>query len=55
MDKFINDLQINYPATVTTVVRTGDKLGLLKNLEECKKCLLCKVCLLYSINVIRLY
>lgn len=40
MKKFVNDLQENYPATVTTIVKTGDKLALDKNkvIGNCKLC-----------------
>ncbi|KAK4875164.1 hypothetical protein RN001_011586 [Aquatica leii] len=41
MQKFVSDLQENYPATISTIVRTGDKLGVNKNVGEAK-CLLCK-------------
>lgn len=42
MKQFINDLQENYPATVATVVRTGDKLALDQS-KIAGKCKLCQV------------
>ncbi|KAJ8965551.1 hypothetical protein NQ314_004051 [Rhamnusium bicolor] len=46
MKKFVKDLQENFPATVTTVMKTGDKLALDKdNTEICK---LCKVSIINS-------
>lgn len=39
--RFVRDLQKNFPATISTVVRTGDKLIIDKN--DLKKCDLCKV------------
>ncbi|KAF2905089.1 hypothetical protein ILUMI_01073 [Ignelater luminosus] len=43
MEKFVSDLQINYPSTISTIVRTGDKLSIDKNFEQNEKCPLCKV------------
>lgn len=40
MVQFVNDLQENYPATVATVVKTGDKLAL----DEKKIAGRCKLC-----------
>ncbi|CAG9856237.1 unnamed protein product [Phyllotreta striolata] len=40
MAKFVIELQKDFPATVTTIVKTGDKLSLDKNAEV--KCKLCK-------------
>ncbi|RZC34806.1 cytoplasmic tRNA 2-thiolation protein 2, partial [Asbolus verrucosus] len=39
MKRFVNDLQMNYPATVTTVLKTGDKLSVDKESNE--KCNFC--------------
>ncbi|CAH0555444.1 unnamed protein product [Brassicogethes aeneus] len=39
MKKFVNDLQVNYPATVTTIMKTGDKLAINDNGKQ--KCQLC--------------
>lgn len=39
---FVDNLQLEYPATVSTIVKTGDKLGAINN-ETKKKCLFCKV------------
>lgn len=41
MKKFVSDLQVNFPATVNTILKTGDKLSL----ESTNKiaCKLCKV------------
>ncbi|KAJ8945152.1 hypothetical protein NQ318_001617 [Aromia moschata] len=40
MTKFVKDLQQTYPATVTTVLRTGDKLALDKKSDQrCKLCM----------------
>lgn len=38
MNKFVSDLQTNYPATITTVLKTGDKLGIVDNLRKCSFC-----------------
>ncbi|KAJ3646404.1 hypothetical protein Zmor_023993 [Zophobas morio] len=39
MRKFVNDLQVNYPATVTTILKTGDKLALGSNkIRTCDLC-----------------
>lgn len=43
MKKFVNELQINYPATIATIVRTGDKLAVHEDSELNRKCKLCKV------------
>lgn len=43
MEKFVSDLQINYPSTISTIVRTGDKLCIDKNFEQNETCPLCKV------------
>lgn len=40
MLKFVKDLQITFPATITTVVKTGDKIAYQPD-ENC--CVLCKV------------
>ncbi|CAH1102564.1 unnamed protein product [Psylliodes chrysocephalus] len=40
MTKFVTDLQVNYPATVTTILKTGDKLSLNKHIDV--HCRLCK-------------
>jgi len=45
MKKFVSDLQENYPATVTTIVKTGDKLALDQN-KLSVKCKLCKCVIL---------
>jgi cytoplasmic tRNA 2-thiolation protein 2 len=41
MKKFVNDLQVNYPATVTTILKTGDKLTVSNKLRN--KCEFCGV------------
>lgn len=41
MRKFVNDLQQNFPATITTIMKTGDKLSLDK--RNADVCSLCKV------------
>lgn len=41
MKKFVSELQVNYPATVTTIMKTGDKLAL--TCEDNQKCKLCQV------------
>lgn len=41
MRKFVNDLQQNFPATITTIMKTGDKLSLDKRNADI--CSLCKV------------
>ncbi|KAK5644881.1 hypothetical protein RI129_006181 [Pyrocoelia pectoralis] len=41
-EKFVSDLQANYPATISTIVRTGDKLGM-SNEVLIDKCVLCQV------------
>ncbi|XP_025836236.1 cytoplasmic tRNA 2-thiolation protein 2 isoform X3 [Agrilus planipennis] len=46
IDTFVSNLQLNYPATITTVVRTGDKLALDKTVLKSKACNLCKAPLL---------
>ncbi|CAG9829294.1 unnamed protein product [Diabrotica balteata] len=39
MKKFVQDLQVNYPATVTTVLKTGDKLSIDKRgMKHCNVC-----------------
>ncbi|XP_044252778.1 cytoplasmic tRNA 2-thiolation protein 2 [Tribolium madens] len=39
MKKFVNELQVNYPATVTTILKTGDKLTLAtKVTNKCDFC-----------------
>lgn len=43
LKKFVYDLQISYPATVATVVRTGDKLAVHNNIKFNQRCKLCKV------------
>lgn len=43
MEKFITELQVNYPSTVTTVLRTGDKLAMGNTSRETQTCDLCKV------------
>ncbi|XP_040573574.1 cytoplasmic tRNA 2-thiolation protein 2 [Lepeophtheirus salmonis] len=40
-EKFVVGLQEDYPATIPTIFRTGDKLSANKYVEETKKCLLC--------------
>ncbi|XP_018576024.1 cytoplasmic tRNA 2-thiolation protein 2 [Anoplophora glabripennis] len=40
MIKFVNDLQQNFPATITTIMKTGDKLSLDKGITDI--CTLCK-------------
>lgn len=47
MTKFVTDLQVNYPATVTTILKTGDKLSLNKHINV--HCRLCKVMYFSSI------
>ncbi|KAG5898802.1 hypothetical protein JTB14_011012 [Gonioctena quinquepunctata] len=44
MKKFVNDLQANFPATVTTILKTGDKLTMEK--DSPIKCRICKGVLL---------
>lgn len=42
LNKFVNDLQTNYPATISTIVKTGEKLCVdQKNIEE-DRCTLCQ-------------
>ncbi|KAF5273998.1 hypothetical protein FQA39_LY01113 [Lamprigera yunnana] len=41
MQKFVTDLQENYPSTISTIVRTGDKLGINKYTSNAK-CLFCQ-------------
>lgn len=41
MLKFVKDLQITFPATITTVVKTGDKIASCQVDEN--SCILCKV------------
>lgn len=43
LKKFVNELQMNYPATIATVVRTGDKLTVQSNVQLNEKCKLCQV------------
>lgn len=43
LKKFVNELQMNYPATVATVVRTGDKLTVHGDVKVNSTCQLCKV------------
>lgn len=45
--KFVTELQLNYPATVTTVLKTGDKLALSNDIIN--KCDFCKVSALFVI------
>lgn len=50
VEKFVTDLQMNYPATVTTVVRTGDKLAMSEDsLRNSPKCSFCMVILNFLI------
>uniref|UniRef100_A0A1Y1M405 Cytoplasmic tRNA 2-thiolation protein 2 n=1 Tax=Photinus pyralis TaxID=7054 RepID=A0A1Y1M405_PHOPY len=42
VEKFLADLHVNYPATISTIVRTGDKLGVNNEPSE-DRCMLCKV------------
>lgn len=42
MKKFVEDLQISYPATITTIVKTGEKLTNKDKLVN-SRCSLCKV------------
>lgn len=42
MSYFIADLQVNYPATITTVVKTGDKLAMNQS-TRAGQCELCQV------------
>ena len=42
---FVHTLQANFPATITTVVKIGDKLTVDKDTLENDKCLLCEVSL----------
>lgn len=42
MEKFVKDLQVNYPSTITTVMKTGDKLTV-ENFQEILKCTFCQV------------
>lgn len=51
MKKFVVDLQINYPATIATILRTGDKLSLDQNIQINEKCKLCKVNKVLQIDI----
>lgn len=42
MKNFVGGLQNNFPATITTIVRTGDKLAMEKSLEDNPRCVLCR-------------
>ncbi|XP_023939475.1 cytoplasmic tRNA 2-thiolation protein 2-A [Bicyclus anynana] len=42
VDNFVLDLQKNYPATVSTVCKTADKLGSAENTTETQNCTLCQ-------------
>lgn len=43
MTRFVSDLQMNYPATIATIVRTGDKLAVDARIEQNQRCMFCKV------------
>lgn len=47
MRRFVTDLQINFPATVTTILKTGEKLEAVKA-GSSGTCKLCKVILTHS-------
>lgn len=40
---FVMDLQENYPATVSTICKTADKIGSVTNNFNKKKCKVCQV------------
>ncbi|XP_039759755.1 cytoplasmic tRNA 2-thiolation protein 2-B [Pararge aegeria] len=42
IDNFVSDLQDNYPATVSTVCKTADKIGSMENTTNRKNCTLCQ-------------
>ncbi|KAK9886028.1 hypothetical protein WA026_014814 [Henosepilachna vigintioctopunctata] len=42
IENFVIDLQTNFPATVTTVLKTGDKLSMKKNKNENRICYICQ-------------
>jgi len=51
-EKFVTDLQEDYPATVSTIFRTGDKLSMGSSITETSECCaLCQVCGMYSTNI----
>lgn len=39
MKQFVSGLQVNYPATITTVLKTGDKLS--TEYDDLKRCSFC--------------
>jgi len=43
-ETFVTDLQEDFPATVSTVFRTGDKLSIGSSTAEDECCVLCQVC-----------
>jgi cytoplasmic tRNA 2-thiolation protein 2 len=43
-ETFVTDLQENFPATVSTIFRTGDKLSVGSGMPEDEGCALCQVC-----------
>lgn len=47
-NKFINDLQINFPSTVTTVFKTGDKIASTNELINTNYCRFCNSALDYK-------
>lgn len=45
--KFVEDLQLSYPSTVTTIVKTGEKLTV-NNKTNSNLCSFCKVIVLIT-------
>ncbi|KAI4460472.1 cytoplasmic trna 2-thiolation protein 2 [Holotrichia oblita] len=43
MVNFVQNLQTNFPSTITTVVKTGDKLSMDKGISNNRKCELCSL------------
>lgn len=43
MTNFVQNLQVNFPSTITTVIKTGDKLSMDKEICKNEKCELCLV------------
>jgi hypothetical protein len=43
-ETFVTELQEDFPATVSTVFRTGDKLSMGSSTAEDECCVLCQVC-----------
>lgn len=48
---FVTDLQESFPATISTVCKTADKIGAHSEVETKEKCIICQVKLLMPWNV----